>query len=151
MPDGFDVTPLPGFDYEVEINPGVDEGVFSYVNVINGKYTQSTIKKGCVLEVCSRTRPIALLGVMTIGPGDYDVWNCNGGSGFFSCGWNLNWYNPFNRQNFDGTIQQKKWMTTGGDQSTYGTVITEAYDGEGPHPYQRYLTLHLIHQLKQEV
>jgi hypothetical protein len=134
MPDGYDITQFPGADLEVEINPGVDEGVFSYVNVINGKYTQSTIKKGCVLEVCSRTRPVALLGVMTIGPGDYDVWNCNGGSGFLSCGWNLNWYNPFNRQNFDGVIQQKKWMTTGGDQKTYGTVITEAYDGEDAHP-----------------
>jgi hypothetical protein len=126
----------PGYPaIDIEVNAG-EEGVFAYTSVSNGRQVQAKIKVGCVLEICSPSRPVALQGIMTIGPGDYDVWNCNGGKNWVGCGWRLNWYNPFNRQNLDQSIYKNKWMTTGGGQYTYGTVITEAYDGEDSHPFK---------------
>ena len=108
-----------------------DEGIYAYTSLTNGREVQAIIKVGCVIEVCSPTRPIALKGIMTIGPGDYDVWACDSSGAELACGWRLNWYNPFNRQNLDQDIQRAKWMGAGAIVGgTFGTVITQAWEGD---------------------
>ena len=61
---------------------------------------------------------------MTIGPGDYDIWNCfNGGNAI--AGFGTTTQNPFNTINFDGTIAGRRFWDVvwfGGDDE--GTVIT---------------------------
>jgi hypothetical protein len=115
------------------INPeNTEPGRYGYTSILNGKSTEGIIQPGEVLEICSITRPTNILGSkMVIGPGDYDVYFCTGGSGFFSCGWQLNWSDPFNDENINGeVIRDPKWMQTGAGQSTSGTVVVSV--GEVP-------------------
>mgnify|MGYP001316503900 CR=1 FL=1 len=101
--------------YGIEIDVNDEDGVFVYTSIENGKQTQATISPNCILEVCSLTRPVALKGVITIGPGDFDVWigahssNCQfiwiPGTDKGPCSrYELKWKNPFNNFNFDGTV-----------------------------------------------
>ena len=83
-------------------------GVFTYTSVNNGKRTEAYINKGCVIEVCSRTRPVWLKGRMTIGPGDYDVWRLT--SACRTGGYRARWYNPFNNINADFNIKSERWV-----------------------------------------
>ena len=134
MPDSAS-TALPGVDLNIVVNS--EDGVFSYTSVTNGRPTEAVIKPNCIIEVCSITRPVALKGVMTIGPGDYDIWKCFHDSGAY-CGWRSVTQNPFNNINFDGTLVGKKWWAAYflpflTDKT--GTVITDFdpdfdYDGQ---------------------
>ena len=83
--------------------------MFQYVSIDNGRPTQRKIEPNCIVEVCSLTRPVALKGVMTIGPADFDVWRGYHGSGFLGVlsGWAIEWQNPFNNFNFDGFLGKK--------------------------------------------
>lgn len=109
-----------------------ESGTYEYTSILNGKVSQGTIQPGEVLEICSITRPTNVLGnEMVIGPGDYDVYRTTGGSGFFQCGWRLNWNDPFNNENISGTVFRDKWMQTGAGQETKGTVVVEV--GESPY------------------
>ena len=112
------------FGIDVDVNE--DEGVFVYTNIENGKQTQAVIKPNCLIEVCSLTRPVALKGIITIGPGDFDVWiadhsqNCQFWPIPFSdkgpCSrYIVNWKNPFNNFNFDGTVNCSNEVNWGND------------------------------------
>ena len=120
------------FSIEVTYNPG--EGVYQYTSPLNGKITQETITPGEVHEICSLTRPTGMLGKMTIGPANYDVWHVSGGSGFFECGWGLNWRDPFNDENIAGTVNRYKWLDTGAGQSTNVTIVTNVGDSPWVNP-----------------
>ena len=146
MPDDDPRFIWPGYLISIDTNKE-DEGIYAYTSLTNGREVQAPIKVGCVIEVCSPTRPIALKGVMTIGPGDYDVWDCDSSSNFLACGWRLNWYNPFNRQNLDQSLERSKFMNAGGiTGGTFGTVITEAFTGDpdlldtDQNPYKPWVT-----------
>ena len=96
------VFPIP-----ISIDVKEDEGVYQYTSIVNGRPTQAKIQPNCIVEVCSLTRPVALQGRMTIGPGDFDVWACGHDSSFIGrSGYRVDWENPFNDINFDGTIPQ---------------------------------------------
>ena len=131
MPDAA-ITVLPGVDDITVVNEG--DGIFQYTSVSNGKVTKATISPNCIIEVCSLTRPVYLTGVMTIGPGDYDIWKCFHGSPSI-CGWRSITENPFNNINFDGTLEARKWWSKGAFVNKRGTVITDFdpdfdYDGQ---------------------
>lgn len=105
-------------------------GEFEYTSILNGKPTKATIELGQVIEICSLTRPTSILGKMVIGPGDYDVYFVTGGAGFFSCGWQVNWFDPFNDENISSSILREHWILTGAGKSTSGTVVVDV--GEIP-------------------
>ena len=116
---------FPGFNIEISVQE--EEGVFQYVSIDNGRPTQRKIEPNCIVEVCSLTRPVALKGVMTIGPADFDVWRGYHGSGFLGVlsGWAIEWQNPFNNFNFDGTVYNKRFLNaTGWFGRELCTVIT---------------------------
>ena len=58
----------------LEVTVNENQGVFEYTSALNGKVTQAVIDLDEVVEICSLTRPVPLLGRMVIGPGNYDVW-----------------------------------------------------------------------------
>jgi len=112
--------------FGIEIDVNEEDGVFVYTSIENGKQTQATIKPNCLIEVCSLTRPVALKGIMTVGPGDFDVWiashssNCQifpiPGSDKGPCSrYIARWKNPFNSFNFDGTVNCSNEVNWGGD------------------------------------
>ncbi len=105
-----------------------EEGVFQYTNILNGKISKQIIKPNCIVEVCSLIRPIALQGRMTIGPGDFDVWRCGHRGGSVRKGYRVFWDNPFNDINFDGNLNDSKWIrspdTPFGSGTERATVIT---------------------------
>ena len=111
-----------------------EEGLFQYTSTNNGRVQQQIIQPNCVVEVCSLTRPVALKGIMTIGPGDYDIWKCYNGNNAVA-GFGTTTQNPFNTINFDGTIAGRRWWDVvffGPDDE--GTVITNwdpDFDYEG--------------------
>lgn len=117
------IWPIP-----ILIDVGDVEGVIQYTNILNGKISQQIIQPNCIIEVCSLTRPIALQGRMTIGPGDFDVWRCGHRGGSVRKGYRVFWNNPFNDINFDGNINDSKWIrspdTPFGSGTTRATVIT---------------------------
>ena len=133
------------FPIPISIDVEEDEGVYQYTSIINGRPTQAKIKQNCIIEVCSLTRPIALQGRMTIGPGDFDVWACGHDSnGLPRSGYRVKWENPFNDINFDGTIPQGLFIKApegigaGFRRATIITPIdpefetyTHIYDGAG--------------------
>ena len=92
------------FNIEVTYNPG--EGVYQYTSPLNGKVVQRKIQAGETIEICSLTRPIGMLGKMTIGPGNYDVWglsapNCGG--------WGAEWIDPFTDDN-SPDVYASEWL-----------------------------------------
>ena len=108
--------------YGIDITVNDEDGVFVYTSIENGKQTQATISPNCILEVCSLTRPVSLKGVITIGPGDFDVWigdhnsSCQILPPWEACSrYELKWQNPFNNFNFDGTVNCKSTLNWGGD------------------------------------
>lgn len=116
------------FPFSVEITYNEGEGVYQYTSPLNGKVTQGTIQVGEVVEICSLTRPIGMIGRMTIGPGNYDVWHVSGGSSLVECGWAVLWRDPFNDQNINGTVDRYKWLDTGGGQVTEITIVVNVGD-----------------------
>ena len=127
---------LPGKDLEITVNEG--EGVFEYTSALNGKVTQAIIQPDETIEICSLTRPIPLLGKMTIGPGNYDVYKADHGDTWIDLpfGYRLNWHDPFQYPGelFTGTTQfRQTWLSDdpfGSDGR--GTVIVEM---GAPAPY----------------
>lgn len=124
-------------DLEITVNEG--EGVFEYTSALNGKVTQATIQLDETIEICSLTRPVPLLGKMTIGPGNYDVYSADHGDTWIDLpfGYRLNWYDPFQYPGelFTGSTQYRtQWLSDdpfGSDGR--GTVIVEM---GAPAPYE---------------
>jgi hypothetical protein len=106
-----------------------EPGEYEYTSILNGNSTKGTIQLDEVVEICSLTRPTSLLGKMTIGPGNYDTYIINGGSGIY--GWQANWFDPFNDENISGTILRDKWVYTSIGVITTGTVVVNV--GEIPY------------------
>ena len=90
----------------IEITINDEQGVYEYTSAANGRRAETTIELDTQIEICSLTRPTALLGRILIGPGNYDVWavsapNCGG--------WGVDWYDPFTDDN-SAEIYKKKWL-----------------------------------------
>ena len=133
---------ISGYEYEffpfsVEVLYNEGEGVYQYTSPLNGKVTQGTIQVGETIEICSLTRPIGMIGKMTIGPGNYNVWrgesyklNC------FSRGWGFHWRDPFTDDN-SAYVDRYQWLAgyllcnAQGQTVEYGRV-----DLNGPMPYE---------------
>ena len=101
---------LGGGDGFIEITINDEQGVYEYTSSSNGRVAQATIELDTRIEICSLTRPTALLGRILIGPGNYDVWkgrsfkrNC------FTQGWRLNWEDPFTDDNSAYSFKQE-WL-----------------------------------------
>jgi hypothetical protein len=125
-----------------------EPGTFEYTSPLNGKITKANIQLDQVIEICSLTRPTSILGKMTIGPGNYDVYFVTGGNGFFSCGWRANWNDPFNNENISGTVLRDKWIQTGAGQSTPGTVVVNV--GDSPYETDRTYCSQVTIELRPE-
>ena len=100
---GFEYTVFP-FTIEIIYNEG--EGVYQYTSPLNGKTTQGTLQPGETVEICSLTRPIAMLGKMTIGPGNYDVWGVSAPN---CAGWGAEWMDPFTDDN-SAEVYTSEWL-----------------------------------------
>ena len=85
---------------------------------------------------------------MTIGPGNYDVYFVTGGAGFFSCGWQVNWFDPFNDENISGTVLRPWCIQTGAGQSTSGTVVVNV--GDSPYETRRQFCSAVTIELRSE-
>ena len=119
----------------VDIDVNVEEGVFTYTSIVNGRNTQAKILPNCIIEVCSLTRPVALRGLMTVGPADFDAWRGFHGQTAFAAGYAIKSENPFNNFNFDGTVASRRWLdyqgsltSGGGDTCTVLTNVDYDYD-----------------------
>lgn len=120
----------------IEITINDEQGVYEYTSASNGRVAEATIELDIRIEICSLTRPTALLGRILIGPGNYDVWkgrsfkrNC------FTAGWRLNWRDPFTDDNSAFSIENE-WLQgfvvcTGGE-----TKFVKVELPPGPIPYE---------------
>lgn len=117
---------------EIEVNG--EQGVFEYTSPLNGRKAQATIELDQVVEICSLTRPIPILGKMVIGPGNYDVWRCYTAHTWGTCGHRIRWDDPFTDWNdtpYVGSVSREKWLNdngAGGVSEKY-TVITNVGEG----------------------
>jgi hypothetical protein len=96
---------------EIEVNG--EQGVFEYTSPLNGKIAQETIELDQIVEICSLTRPIPILGKMVIGPGNYDVWRCITAHTGGTCGHRMRWDDPFTDWNdtpYVGSVSREKWL-----------------------------------------
>ncbi len=117
-------------DIQVEVNG--TSGVFEYTSALNGKVTQAEIQLDEVVEICSLTRPVPLLGKMVIGPGNYDVWRCFTDNTLTSCGHEIEWKDPFTDWNdtpYVSEVSRTRFLNDDGFLGQYGsekvTVITK--------------------------
>ena len=86
----------------IEITINDEQGVYEYTSDSNGRVAEATIELDIRIEICSLTRPTALLGRILIGPGNYDVWkgrSYNPGISPIVRGWGFNWRDPFTDDN----------------------------------------------------
>tara|TARA_R110002153_G_scaffold86470_1_gene214737 strand:- start:566 stop:5911 length:5346 start_codon:yes stop_codon:yes gene_type:complete len=103
-----------------------EPGRYGYTSILNGKSTEGVIQVGEILEICSITRPTNILGnKMVIGPGNYDVYEVESRVK----GMRLEWYDPFNDENINGTNFSEVFVATGDPRST---VVVDA---DAPPPY----------------
>jgi hypothetical protein len=109
------------------IDPTLGYAKVSYTDPNTNRENTWNVKLNETVEFCSATRPITVLGVCNIGPGNYDVWYATGCLG---CrGYNIFWDDPFtidnstvnHRQDYlDGTGVLD--LNSGGCDTTYATV-----------------------------
>ena len=121
----------------IEITINDEQGVYEYTSDSNGRVAEATIELDTRIEICSLTRPTALLGRILIGPGNYDVWrgrSYNPGISPISRGWGFNWRDPFTDDNsayedkYEWLLGFTAWV---GGETQYGRVNLD-----GPTPYE---------------
>ena len=117
---------------QIEVNG--EQGVFEYTSPLNGKVTQKTIELDEIVEICSLTRPIPILGKMVIGPGNYDVWRCYTDHSGVTCGHRIRWDDPFTDWNdtpYVGSVSREQFLDDNGVFGTSDkyTVITNVGEG----------------------
>ena len=116
---------------QIEVNG--EQGVFEYTSPLNGKVTQATIELDEIVEICSLTRPIPILGKMVIGPGNYDVWRVYTDHGLLTCGHECKWTDPFTDWNdtpYVDSVRRRQWVDDDGALGTSDkyTIITNVGD-----------------------
>ena len=116
----------------LEVTVNENEGVFEYTSALNGKVTQAVIQLDEIVEICSLTRPVPLLGKMVIGPGNYDVWRCFTDNRNTTCGHEIEWKDPFTDWNdtpYVNEVSRTKFLNDDGFLGVEGsekyTVITK--------------------------
>jgi hypothetical protein len=129
LPSSQDV-PLPfPFSGNTSVSVNSEQGTFEYTSVLNGKVTQETIELDQIIEICSLTRPIPILGKMIIGPGNYDVWRCFTDHTLVTCGHRIRWNDPFTDWDdtpYVASVSRTQWLDDSGafGSSDKYTVIT---------------------------
>ena len=121
----------------IEITINDEQGVYEYTSDSNGRVAEATIELDIRIEICSLTRPTALLGRILIGPGNYDVWkgrSYNPGISPIVRGWGFNWRDPFTDDNsaYEDKYEWLQGFTAYiGGETKFGRVNLD-----GPTPYE---------------
>jgi len=90
----------------IEITINDEQGVYEYTSASNGRVAEATIELDTRIEICSLTRPTALLGRILIGPGNYDVYEIAANT---CASWGAYWYDPFTDDN-SAEVYETEWL-----------------------------------------
>ena len=134
LPSTETIFSWPEFQF-IEITINDEQGVYEYTSASNGRVAEGTIELDERIEICSLTRPTALLGRILIGPGNYNVYELSANT---CASWGAKWYDPFADDN-SAEIYKTKWLCGwscifggGANDSHYARV---AVDGNAPTEY----------------
>lgn len=90
----------------IEITINDEQGVYEYTSALNGRVAEATIELDTQIEICSLTRPTALLGRILIGPGNYDVYEIASQT---CASWGAYWNDPFTDDN-SAEVYTSEWL-----------------------------------------
>ena len=90
----------------IEITINDEQGAYEYTSAANGRVAEATIELDTRIEICSLTRPTALLGRILIGPGNYDVYEIAAQT---CASWGAYWNDPFTDDN-SAEVYESEWL-----------------------------------------